>query len=129
MLSVSWQYFFRPEFIHSYSGCLRARIALVYNESLKSLQLSWIDFFLRCLIRQKEVLERKIKQERIMAPLAPLSEKILAIIREHGRVTVREAVKLTGANRNTVKDHLKQLTRNNHIVRRGRGKGTWYEKT
>ena len=62
-----------------------------------------------------------------MAPLAPLSEKLLGIVREHGRVTVREAVAITRANRNSIKDHLGKLVGAGWLVRRGRGRGTWYE--
>ncbi|MEE8586674.1 MAG: DUF977 family protein [Acidobacteriota bacterium] len=69
-----------------------------------------------------------MEKERLLAPLAPLSEELLGIVRSRGRVTVREAVALTGANRNTLKDHLKQLVMANHLVQRGRGRGTWYEK-
>lgn len=83
--------------------------------------VDWITFFVRALHRQKEVLEQKIAQERLMVPLAPLSQKLLAI-------TVREAVALTGANRNTIKDHLGELVSAGRLVRRGRGRGTWYEQ-
>ena len=37
-----------------------------------------------------------------------------------------DVVELTGANRNTVKDHLSRLARAGHIVRHGAGRGTWY---
>jgi len=47
----------------------------------------------------------------------------------NGRLTVREAVALTGANRNTVKDHLRRLVNSGRLARRGRGRGTWYERT
>jgi len=90
--------------------------------------VEWISFFVDCLIKQKNVLVRKIEKERLMAPLAPLSEKILGLVREHGRVTVRDAATATGANRNTVKDHLKRLVKSGHLAKRGRGRGTWYEK-
>ncbi len=88
----------------------------------------WTEFFIGCLVKQKDILARKVEQERLIGPLAPLSEELLGIVRSRGRVTVREAVTLTGANRNTLKDHLKQLVRANHLVQRGRGRGTWYEK-
>ena len=92
-------------------------------------QLSdWVSFFLSCLRRQSEVLERKVERERVMAPVAPLSAKIMEIVSEHGRTTVREATALTGSNRNTVKAHLKHLVGAGRLVQRGRGKGTWYEK-
>lgn len=88
----------------------------------------WITFFLSCLERQQDVLNRKLKRERIMYPLASLSAEIMAIVEDHGRITVREATSLTNANRNTVKLHLKQLVDAGRLARRGRRKGTWYEK-
>jgi Fic family protein len=88
----------------------------------------WISFFVDCLVQQKNILEKKIERERLMAPLAPLSEKILAIVREQGRVTVRDAGAIIGSSRNTIKDHLKHLVNAGRLVQRGRGRGTWYEK-
>jgi predicted ArsR family transcriptional regulator len=41
-------------------------------------------------------------------------------------VTVAEAVRVTGVSRNTIKDHLRALTRAGHIERHGAGRGTWY---
>jgi len=108
-----------------YKALRRAQATLDKDES--SL-IDWLIFFVGALHRQKEVLEFKIKREKLMAPLAPLSEKIMGIVREHGRVTVREAAAITQANRNTVKEHLKQLVNAGHLARRGQGRGTWYEK-
>ena len=108
-----------------YQALRRGQATLGKDESQL---VDWISFFVDCLVRQKDVLVRKIERERIIAPQAPLSEKILGLVREHGRVTVRDATALTGANRNTVKDHLKQLVRAGHLAKRGRGRGTWYEK-
>ena len=90
--------------------------------------IEWLTFFVRSLHRQKEVLERKVERERLMNPLSPLSEKLLGIVNEHGRVTVREAAAITRANRNTIKDHLGKLVAAGALARRGRGRGTWYEK-
>ena len=87
---------------------------------------AWMAFFLRSLATQTEVLSAKIERERLIAPLPPLSEAILAIVRDHGRVTVRDAVAVTGANRNTVKAHLKKLVQSGKLDQRGRGRGTWY---
>jgi DeoR/GlpR family transcriptional regulator of sugar metabolism len=42
---------------------------------------------------------------------------ILELAREHGRVTVAEAVRVGGASRNTIKDHL---------ILHGAGRGAWY---
>jgi Fic family protein len=87
----------------------------------------WLTFFLRALQQQKARLEKKIKRERlILGDLPELSVQILELCREHGRVTVAEVAKVTGANRNTNKDHLKALTKAGHIERHGAGRGSWY---
>lgn len=89
---------------------------------------NWLHFFLMSLRKQKDVLDRKVKTEHLMAPLSPLSERIYAIVTEHGKVTVREAASITGASRNTIKDHMGKLIEAGHLIRHGRGRGTWYEK-
>ena len=87
----------------------------------------WLEFFLRALHHQKARLEKKVERERlVLGDLPDLSVQILELAREHGRITVAEAVKLTGANRNTIKDHLSALTGSRHLVRHGKGRGTWY---
>ena len=87
----------------------------------------WLIFFLKSLQQQKARLEKKIERERlILGDLPELSVQILELCRERGRVTVADAAKVTGANRNTIKDHLKALTRAGHIEKHGGGRGTWY---
>jgi Fic family protein len=75
----------------------------------------WLVFFLRCL------------GEQFMAALSALDEALLRLAKEHGRLTVASAVKLTEANRNTVKLHLRQLTEAGRLRLRGAGRGAWYE--
>lgn len=58
--------------------------------------------------------------------LPELSVKILELARERGRVTIAEAVKATGASRNTIKDHVRALTDRRHPARHGAGRGAWY---
>ena len=87
----------------------------------------WLLFFLRSLQQQKARLEKKIERERlILGDLPELSVQLLELCRERGRLTVAEAAKATGANRNTIKDHLKALTRAGHFAQRGAGRGAWY---
>lgn len=87
----------------------------------------WAVYFLKALNKQKEKLEAKIKRERIIIGELPiLSVEILEIAREHGRVTVNDAVKATQASRNTIKDHIKTLHSSGLIERHGAGRGTWY---
>lgn len=90
----------------------------------------WLIFSLESVQQQKTRLKKKINHERlILGELPELSVQILEICREHGRVKVAEATKVTGANRNTIKDHIKALTRAGHIVQHGAGRGTWYGLT
>ncbi len=87
----------------------------------------WLTFFLRSLQAQVKQLEGKIERERlIFASLPELSVQIMELCGGHGRITVAEVVKATGANRNTVKDHLRKLTRADHLSRYGAGRGAWY---
>ena len=87
----------------------------------------WLNFFLHSLQRQKARLAKKIERERqLLGNLPELSIQILEHCREYGRVTVSDAEKVTGANRNTIKDHLKALTKAGHLERHGAGRGAWY---
>lgn len=87
----------------------------------------WLSFFLTSLQRQKARLEKKLERERlILGDLPELSVQILELCRDHGRITVAGATKATGANRNTIKDHVKALRRAGHLVQHGAGRGTWY---
>ena len=62
----------------------------------------------------------------MLGDLPELSVRILDIARDHGRVTVAAAARATGASRNTIKDHLKALTRDGRLTRHGAGRGAWY---
>jgi Fic family protein len=107
-----------------YRSLRHAQATLDHDES----QLDdWLLFFLRCLVEQKEVLARKVERERIMAPLSPLDEQLLHLAREHGRLTLAMAEKLTGANRNTLKAHFRGLTGAGRLRLLGRGRASWYE--
>ena len=87
----------------------------------------WIIYFLRALQRQKRHLEKKIARERMVIDALPgLSVQILELAKEHGRLGIGQIVKLTSANRNTVKKHLKDLVVANHLAQHGVGRGTWY---
>ncbi len=87
----------------------------------------WVIYFLRALQQQKNRLQVKIERERIVIETLPeLSIQILELAKEHGKLTNSQIVKLTGANRNTVKKHLQALVLANHLSQHGSGKGTWY---
>ena len=87
----------------------------------------WLEFFLRALQSQKRRLERKMERERVMLAAMPeLSVLILELAREHGRVTMAEAVRVSSASRNTIKEHLRALVEQRHLVLHGAGRGAWY---
>jgi Fic family protein len=88
----------------------------------------WLVFFLRALAEQVQRLNRKVEREKlVLAPLPELSLQIVEFAREHGRVTMGDVIRLTGASRNTLKQHFRTLVEQGHIQRRGSGRGSWYE--
>lgn len=87
----------------------------------------WVTFFLRALQQQKRRLATKVEQEKIVLIALPeLAVKILDFTRDHGRVTIGEMVRISGANRNTLKEHFRNLVEKKHLVKHGAGKATWY---
>jgi len=90
----------------------------------------WLVFFLNALLTQKRRLAAKIERERLVAPSLPeLSLRVLDHVRDHGRVSMGEITRLTGASRNTLKQQLRQLVEKGHLVRHGGGRTTWYTLT
>lgn len=87
----------------------------------------WLVFFLRSLVEQVRRLEVKVERERIiLARLPELSLKIVEFAREHGRVTMSDAVELTGVSRNTLKRHFLNLVEKGYLSPQGRGRGAGY---
>lgn len=88
----------------------------------------WLVFFLRSLAEQVRRLEKKVEREKIvLAALPELSLQIVEFAREHGRVTIGDAIKLTGASRNTLKQHFRNLTERGSLNQHGSGRGVWYD--
>ena len=88
----------------------------------------WLVFFLRSLTEQVALLEKKVEREKIvMATLPELSLQIVEFTREHGRVTMREVIQLTGASRNTLKQHFRALVEHGTLNQHGSGRGVWYD--
>jgi Fic family protein len=88
----------------------------------------WLIFFLRALAQQVRRLERKVEREKlVLAVLPDLSLQIVEFAREHGRITMGDAMRLTGGNRNTLKQHFRALVEQGHLGLRGAGRGVWYE--
>ena len=87
----------------------------------------WLVFFLQSLAEQVRRLEKKVIREKIvLAALPELSLQIVEFAREHGRITMMDAIKLTGTSRNTLKQHFRDLTQRNHLEQHGSGRGVWY---
>jgi Fic family protein len=89
---------------------------------------SWIIYFLRSLAKQVGQLEKKVENEKlVLATLPKLSLAIINFTRDHGRITMGEAIRLTDASRNTLKQHFRSLVERGHLNKQGGGRGVWYE--
>lgn len=87
----------------------------------------WLVFFLRALAEQVRRLNRKVEREKIvLAALPELSLRIVEFAREHGRITMGDAIRLTDGNRNTLKQHFRALVERGHLAQHGAGRGVWY---
>ncbi|WP_223146728.1 Fic family protein [Methylomonas albis] len=88
----------------------------------------WLLFFLRSLAEQMRRLNKKVEREKlVLAPLPELSLQIVEFTREHGRMTMADAIRLTGSSRNTLKQHFRSLVEQRHLNQLGSGRGVWYE--
>jgi Fic family protein len=88
----------------------------------------WLLFFLRSLAEQMRRLNKKVEREKlVLAPLPELSLQIVEFTREHGRMTMADAIRLTGSSRNTLKQHFRALVELGHLNQLGSGRGVWYE--
>jgi Fic family protein len=89
---------------------------------------AWLTFFLRSLAEQVRRLEKKVEREKlVLAALPELALQIVELAREHGRITIGEVVALSGASRNTLKQHLRTLVERGYLNQHGAGRGVWYE--
>ncbi len=87
----------------------------------------WLMFFVRSLAEHVRRLERKVEREKIvLAAMPKLQLQIVEFAREHGRDTIGKAIKLTGASRNTLKQHFRALVEPGTLDQHGSGPGVWY---
>lgn len=87
----------------------------------------WLVFFLSSLTSQVKRLAEKVEREKLLSQRLPkLSTDLLALARDHGRLTTAQAEQQTSANRATIKTHLAKLVKDGHLVKHGIGRGTWY---
>jgi len=109
---------------HYYRTLRRAQATLDRSEEGLG---EWISYFLRCLVRQKNSLAKKVELEQKLTSIPPLAAELLDIVRRRDRLTIRDAVTATGANRNTLKVHLRKLVEDGWLTQHGAGRGTWYQ--
>ncbi len=76
--------------------------------------------------KQKVALEAKMKDELAATKMPRLSLQIIELIKSRGPTSIGEAVAATGANRNTVKLHFKNLVNDGHLEKEGVGRGMRY---
>ncbi len=87
----------------------------------------WLVFFLKTMVKQKDNLAAKVKEEQsLRATLPALSRQILDLAKTRGEITVKEIEDTTGANRNTIKAHLKKLAAQHYLAQIGKGRGARY---
>ena len=94
--------------------------------SQKDFSITWTEFFLELLKKQKDDLAIKIERDRKLHQLPELSEKICGLAKDHNRITVAFIVNELQANRNTVKKHLQNLVKNGQLMKYGKGRGSYY---
>lgn len=72
-------------------------------------------------------LRANVEREKLMLGSLPeLSARLLDLVRDHGRLTIGDAERLTGENRNTLKQHFRALVIGGHLALNGAGRGAWY---
>jgi Fic family protein len=87
----------------------------------------WLSFFLSALQRQMLRLRTKVERERLlMGSLPELSAQLMDLVRDHGRLTIGDAARLTNQNRNTLKQHFRTLVADGLLTLNGAGRGAWY---
>ena len=95
-------------------------------KSLEEFSLTWLEFFLELLKKQKDELKAKIEREKKAQRLPELSEKICALANDRGRISVALLSEELKANRNTIKKHLQNLVSMGRLVKHGKGRGVYY---
>ncbi len=89
----------------------------------------WLLFFLKALRQQMVRLRTRVEREKLMmGEMSELVARIIELVQEHGRLSIGDAVKLTGANRNTLKQHFRALVSEGHLKLHGQGRGAWYSR-
>jgi len=86
----------------------------------------WMLTSLQCLADQRATAERYLETAHRREPLPPLSEALIRVAATGEGLSIKRAVETTGANRNTVKVHVRRLVQTGRLIQHGRGRATWY---
>lgn len=87
----------------------------------------WLVFFLKTMVKQKNNLAAKVKEEQTLRVSLPaLSRQILELAKSRGDITIKDIEQATGANRNTIKAHVKNLAAQHYLAPAGKGRGVRY---
>lgn len=87
----------------------------------------WLSLFLRAMQQQVRRLAVKVEREKIaLAVLPELAVAIRGHARDHGHVTLGMMIQSTGASRDTLKEHCRNLVEKKLLARQGGGWSTWY---
>jgi Fic family protein len=88
---------------------------------------AWLVFFLKTMAKQKDNLAAKVKQEQALRSSLPaLSRQILELGKTRGEISIKEIEDATGANRNTIKVHVRKLAEQKYLLQAGKGRGVRY---
>lgn len=85
----------------------------------------WLEYFLNKILFFKNMICESYKSEE---KVGSLSEMIIKLFLDYDELTIAKICALTGANRNTIKLHLKNLVQADQIEMHGSGRGVWYTK-
>jgi len=87
----------------------------------------WLMFFLTAMQKQMLRLKTRVEREKLMIGALPdIAAQLVDLTREQGRLTMADAVTLTSANRNTLKQHFRKLVEDGHLELHGQARGAWY---
>lgn len=93
----------------------------------------WLIYFLNALFKQARHLEEKLVvplvAKTLRPGLSPMAGKILDALQSAGSISVSEAAKACGTNRNTAKNKLRELVEVGSAELRGKGRGAHYVPT
>ena len=101
-------------------GC---KVAAGLHESPDKL----LKFYLKTLDKSLDHgLETRLAQMPKAEEMHPLEKKVINLLTETENLKIAQMLESTGANRSTLKVHLKKLCESGHIVQHGQRKGSFY---